>query len=122
MIGKREIIRNVKVEQDHMDASSESMQNILLAEILDISSAAELKAGFLLCLENNIPVCVDAKNVERADTAALQVIAAFIQDAKNQGQSVHWHEPSDVLIQSAGLLGLRDFLGLGGQSAQANTE
>lgn len=100
-----------------MGASSENVQSLLLDEILDISSVTELKARFLNILENKTSVSVDARNVGRVDTAVLQVMAAFVQDAKTQEQSVQWQEPSVAFSQSADLLGLRDVLGLDGHSA-----
>lgn len=96
-----------------MNTSAENVQTLVLEEILDISSAEELKASFLMALENKMPVRVDARNVDRVDTTALQLMGAFVQDAKAQAQSVQWQQASEALQQSATLLGLQDLLAFG---------
>ena len=95
-----------------MENTSEDVQRINLDEILDISSAGELKSQFLLLLESNENIVIEASNVERADTSALQALLAFIQDVRAQGKEVQWQDPSDSFLRSAGLIGLSDLLGL----------
>jgi ABC-type transporter Mla MlaB component len=63
-----------------------------------------------MVLESGQPVLLDASRVERVDTAALQVLSAFFQDAKSQQQSAEWQEPSEALLSSAQLLGLSSLL------------
>jgi ABC-type transporter Mla MlaB component len=50
--------------------------------------------------------------VERADTAALQLLGAFFQDANAQKKTVEWKDPSEALCRSAALLGLSEMLHL----------
>jgi ABC-type transporter Mla MlaB component len=55
---------------------------------------------------------VDAAAVERVDTAALQLLAAFRRDAAAQGQAVAWLGVSGALRDAAVLLGLEHTLEL----------
>ena len=77
---------------------------------LDIAGAGRLREQLLQALTDNQPVVLDAANVERVDTAALQVLTAFFKDATAQNLDVQWKEPAQALKNAAQLLGLRDSL------------
>lgn len=85
---------------------------IRCGEVMDITSVAEFRQQLLEALATRQTVELDASGVERADTAALQLLSAFMQDALSQQQTVHWKDPSPALCQSAALLGLTPFLRL----------
>jgi ABC-type transporter Mla MlaB component len=82
------------------------------SESMDISVVETLQAQLIEALESGQTVVLDAHQVERADTAALQVLSAFFQDAKTQAQKIEWKEPSDALCRSAALLDLSNVLNL----------
>jgi len=79
---------------------------------LDIASVAEFHAQCLEALKDGQNVMIKADELERTDTAALQVMAAFFQDAKLQQQTLEWQSPSEALCRSAALLGLTELLQL----------
>jgi len=80
------------------------------AEVLDITGVAEFHAHCLEALGTQQNLMINASQVERVDTAALQVLGAFIQDANTRQQAVQWDAPSESLCQSAALLGLSEVL------------
>jgi len=84
--------------------------HIECAEVLDISGVAEFHACCLEALGTQQKLMVNASQVDRVDTAALQVLGAFIQDANTRQQVVQWEAPSESLCQSAALLGLSEIL------------
>ena len=77
---------------------------------MDISSVAGMKSQLLEALGSGLSVVLDAKQVERADTAALQALGAFFQDAAVKQQDIQWRDPSTVLSRSSALLGLSQLL------------
>lgn len=81
-------------------------------ESLDISCARELHQELSKALGKALPVMIDAGRVERVDTAALQLFAAFWLQARLRKLPVQWSSPSEVLCRSARLLGLDQSLGL----------
>ncbi len=81
-------------------------------EVMDISVVTKFRALLLEALDSRQSIVLDASQVERADTAALQVLSAFVQDAGTQHQDVQWKDPTQALHQSAALLGLSDILHL----------
>jgi anti-anti-sigma regulatory factor len=90
--------------------SEKGVQTMDCGEVMDISTTAELRAQLLTALESGQPVVLDAGRVERIDTAALQVLSAFFQDANSQQQTVQWKNPSQAISSSAELLGLSSLL------------
>ncbi|MBL1274968.1 MAG: STAS domain-containing protein [Ectothiorhodospiraceae bacterium] len=98
---------------DSEDSSQDTNSyEINCGEVMDINSIAEVHIQFVEALESGQPVVLNAKQVERADTSALQLLSTFFHDAIAQKQSVQWIEPSDSLCRSAALLGLSDLLNL----------
>lgn len=94
-----------------MENSPDNVQRINLGEVLDISTVSELKSKLVAVLENQGSVVLEANEIEKADTSALQVLMAFVQDARVQKQNVKWYQPSQALIRSADFIGLRELLG-----------
>lgn len=95
-----------------MPVDESEMQCIDCGEVMDIAGAVELRAHLLDTLEAQQMVTLDASQVERADTAALQVLAAFIKDAISQQQVVQWRNPTVALCDSAALIGMTELLQL----------
>lgn len=81
-------------------------------ETLDISRAADLQTRLSHVLAARNPVILDASDIEHADTAALQVLCAFMHDASAKKIPVSWRQPSESFCNAARLLGLSEFLGL----------
>lgn len=86
--------------------------SVRLGNALDIMHAAQLKTRLETCLAKNKPVVLISDKVERADTAGLQLIYAFIQAVESAGHSVSWQKPSDPLRQIAETLGMEQHLNL----------
>jgi phospholipid transport system transporter-binding protein len=83
----------------------------LAAECLVID-ASSLKASLSSLLDQPKPVTVDASGLQRIDTAALQVITAFVRERADRGHPVEWQGAAPVLVTAAQLLGLTSLLKL----------
>ncbi len=79
---------------------------------LDISTVKTLWESLLPALEEKKPIVFVTENISSADTAALQLLLAFVNDARASGVAFSWGEPSEVLQFSAKILGLSDQLSL----------
>jgi phospholipid transport system transporter-binding protein len=113
MAKKRVVASTARATQSQKktSASSKSAQStitntILLDNSLDIAGASQLRQRLLTVLQEKAPVALDAANIEKVDTAALQVLTAFFKDAEAANVLVQWKQPSDVLKKAARLLGL----------------
>jgi anti-anti-sigma regulatory factor len=70
-----------------------------------------LRDQFLLALDTPSST-LEAIGVERVDTAALQLLAAFHRDAQARGRTVAWAGASAPLRDAAERLGLTKILAL----------
>jgi ABC-type transporter Mla MlaB component len=77
-----------------------------------VKDAADLKIALCGHLETADCVVLNAANVERVDTAALQLLCAFVRDRQARGRKVQWQGSSAALLEAADLLALRCLLGL----------
>lgn len=75
-----------------------------------LAQAEPLRAQLLPALSRDGEVHMDGARVEAADTAGLQLLTAFVQQLRQQGRSVHWHNPAPALLAAAAQLGLAQHL------------
>ena len=85
---------------------------IVCESTVDISDSQELKNRFLSVLAEKTRVEIDAREVTRIDTSALQLFYSFTQALKQSSIEFSWLGASEVFTNSAELLGIRDALGL----------
>jgi anti-anti-sigma regulatory factor len=83
-----------------------------LGEVLTIVEVAEMHQQLIQLLDAGGGVELNAADTENIDGAGLQLLAAFIKDAKNRGVPVSWGKSSDVVREAAGQVGLTEALGL----------
>ncbi len=76
-----------------------------------MSVQAGLMTELLQALDQRV-VVLDGRNVERVDTAALQLLALFRRELNTRGGSSSWRDSSDALNDAANLLGLTRLLEL----------
>jgi ABC-type transporter Mla MlaB component len=80
-----------------------------------VAEAESLKSELARLLEEPAAVTVDVSALQRIDTAALQLLAAFVRDRRTAGRAVEWRGRAAALDTAAGLLGLNDMLELPGE-------
>ena len=81
-------------------------------DIMNIADVTEMQGELLAMLDKGGEVIIDASRIERIDTAMLQVLCAFGEDARGRGIKLEWREPSEYFIESARQLDLAACLGL----------
>jgi len=84
---------------------------LVLESVLDVSHARPLYAQFERALARAAPIVLDAGQVERIDTAAMQVLSVFQQSAHERGIALRWSGASHAIEQADRLLGLGLFGG-----------
>jgi anti-anti-sigma regulatory factor len=83
---------------------------LVLSENLTISQAVLLHKKLSKGLAAKLPLILNGEQVRQVDTAALQVVVAFCQAAREQGVTLHYQTPDDYLYLSLRLLGLGSVL------------
>jgi len=86
---------------------------LILEESLDITVINEFynKLKKLLS-EKDSPIAIDARNLKRIDTSALQLLCAWFRETRNNNIPVVWKNADGILKQSARLLGLSEYLAM----------
>jgi anti-anti-sigma factor len=114
MVKKRTVASAAKKQASEAKKASPARTAIVFDGSLDIAGAAQLREQLLQALTSKQPVVLNAANVEKVDTAALQVLTAFFKDADAQNLDVQWKEPTQAVKNAAQLLGLAGSLRLNG--------
>jgi ABC-type transporter Mla MlaB component len=84
-----------------------------------VKDAAALKDTLLQVIDVPGAVAIDAKSVERIDTAVIQVLCAFIRDRAARNLAVNWRGTPQPLLDAARLLGVGTLLALPSQATEA---
>ena len=80
--------------------------SISCGERLDITQVESLKATLVNHLTPGTEITLIADQVERADTAGLQLLVSFLRTAAKQNITCQWQGVSTPLQDAADLLGL----------------
>ncbi len=91
--------------------------DVRLPPDLGIEGASQLYGQLLAHVDSDAPVVLDASQVSRIHTAALQLFCMFCQDRRNAGHETHWTHPTEALKSAAALLGVTTLLQLARERA-----
>lgn len=82
-----------------------------------IAQADDIKAQLARILAQPSCVTLDLSSIRRIDTAALQVLTAFIRERRSAGRDVECRAASEPFMLTAELLGLASFFGPAAKAA-----
>lgn len=85
---------------------------ITLGPILDVANSGDFRKQLEKMFRRKAPFELDGSAVERVDTAGLQVLLAFSQEARNRDIGLQWLATSDALKTASSFLGLSGELGI----------
>lgn len=94
------------------ESNSESAYTISLPSALTIRDVSELMEELNEIDDKHQELVFDAENIERVDTAAMQLILGFYLFAKDSGRKVIWNKPSETLHHAAEILGLKELINI----------
>lgn len=93
-----------------MSIDAVTMTRLVLEGQLAFGGVSNLKNQLSAALEAGVPVLIDANGVECADTAAVQLLAAFVFYAKKGDLWSGWYQPSEAIRDAASQLNLDQHL------------
>ena len=102
--------KNVAVKKK----SNENETSLILNTVQVINEAATLRESLKRLSEEKQTVTIDASQVEMIDTAAFQLLIAFVVTMNKKSQKFIWKDPSKEFLERASLLDLTAVLCLGG--------
>lgn len=85
-----------------------SASQITLQEVLHISEAKQLQEKLIAALKTGDQLTIDAANVERADTASIQLLLAAKKTFDAEGVEFSIENMPEGLTKSISSLGLTD--------------
>jgi ABC-type transporter Mla MlaB component len=83
---------------------------VVLGDQLLVRDIANAKTRLREALDHGLPIRLHAGRLERVDTAALQLLLAFLREAETRGCAVEWGGDNAILASAIECLGLRDAL------------
>lgn len=86
-----------------------NIKEIQCGQQLTIAQVSDLYAQLLAALVEGQAVNIQIDEVERVDTAGLQLLYTFNQNAQTGGVVVMWSAASTVVADAAETLGLGEF-------------
>ena len=92
--------------------SDVKIHTFTLGEVIDISMINSLYDAFKLLLNEAKHVIIDAKDVKRLDTSALQLLCCWYKETQERNIEVSWKNIEGVFLESSNLLGLTEALAL----------
>jgi ABC-type transporter Mla MlaB component len=100
------------VEQQTVVERQTAANQYALQSSCTVRDSVALRQALLGLIDEPAPVTLDVRAVERVDTAAMQVLCAFVRDRSAAGRAVSWLGAPEPLIEAIGLLGMSQTLGL----------
>jgi len=79
---------------------------------LTVANAAALHQKLQTALNQSSTITLKADDVEKVDTAGLQLCVALNKEVAKLSGQILWHQPSQALAQAAKTLGLTQHIGL----------
>lgn len=93
--------------------SAEERQTLKLAQIIEIGNINACRDALMgLRASGATQLVLDVEDLVAVDTAALQLLAGFVQSVRASGGRVEWENLSMPLCQAACVLGLEEALAL----------
>jgi phospholipid transport system transporter-binding protein len=99
-------------EEQQEPVQRQDLSHVALQAQFSIALVTDLHTRLLPFLQQKESVEIDASEVELVDTAALQLLVAFVKALRDRDVTVNWNKPSDTFCETARLLDLSDLLGL----------
>jgi len=89
-----------------------TIEVIACGETFGIADVNALYPRLLTLLLEERQLVFDCSQIERIDTAALQMLYAFSKASSLYGYEINWNQASDSFINSAHLLGVATAMGI----------
>ena len=83
---------------------NDTINDIEFGESLSIAQVGKLYGQLLTSIADEKAINLDLSQIERVDTAAIQLLYSFQRDAVAQGLVIIWSNPSKVFCDAVDIL------------------
>jgi len=91
--------------------------DLVLEGSLGIAEAEAMHQQLSQILNAHVDVSIQSEDLSRVDAAGVQLLYAFVKEAKSRSVPLQWASVSDALLETATVLGVHE--GMGFESADA---
>jgi len=110
---EQDVVINAEAMMEEIaDAEEAETGVVCLPEELGIAQVEACCAQLAEALAGGLVVKIDAAALKQVDTAGVQLLYAFVQEAGKKGMAVIWVAKSEELLTVSGQLGLAEGMGL----------
>lgn len=104
------------------DMTNENSSSDLLSmgSELTIKNIAEFKEQVGVSLANDRDIKLDPSDLQKIDTAGLQLLYSLHKSLGNRGQGLQWASKNPVINSAASILGLNELLNASTQAGESN--
>jgi len=102
-------VKQVETSEDKV-ALRNNEQCIVLKPITIINEIKLLHANLVKLSACDETVTIDASKVEMIDTAAIQLLVAFVSTMNSKKVAVEWEKPSEGFLERVSMLNLNEIL------------
>ncbi len=88
---------------------NDTINDIEFGESLSIAQVGKLYGQLLTSIADEKAINLDLSQIERVDTAAIQLLYSFQRDAAAQGLVIIWSNPSKVFCDAVDILDVPAF-------------
>lgn len=88
---------------------NDTINDIEFGESLSIAQVGKLYGQLLTSIADEKAINLDLSQIERVDTAAIQLLYSFQRDAVAQGLVIIWSNPSKVFCDAVDILDVPAF-------------
>jgi phospholipid transport system transporter-binding protein len=99
------------------EVAASELPVVSLPATCTLRETGDLKAALLRWVDSSEAVKLDVGALQRIDTAAVQVLYAFIRDRQGRNLPFAWEGSAPTLNEATQLLGLAALMGLSEQAA-----
>jgi anti-anti-sigma factor len=93
-------------------AQEKAVAELDLGKVLTIAQVADWRQKLVGVFDLREPIVVNGGDIEKIDSAGLQLLVALMKEAEATGAKIEWKAASDLLKQNATQLGLNGVLRL----------
>ena len=97
--------------------SDEVSGDIVLEGALGIAEAEAMHQQLSAILDAGVDISITSKNLSRVDAAGVQLLYAFVKEAKVRSLALTWESVSDALMEAVTVLGLCEGMAFKAQDA-----
>ncbi len=113
---KESVLNNNQTSQSDVDGGDQNQvantYTVNLNSALTIRDVSELMDELNQIDDKHNEVIFESEQLEKVDTAALQLLLGFYLFATDAGKKVIWNKPSEALCHAVEILGLKEILNL----------